>query len=367
MALTGVKVLEFSGLAPVPFCGMILADFGAEVIRVDRVGGETSASGNDLLARGKKSISLDLKRSDHIELIKSIIAKFDVLLEPFRPNVMEKLGLGPDVLLKINPKLIYARLTGYGQSEGFYKFKAGHDINYLSVSGALAAFKRNEERPMFPGNVLGDFAAGSLSCAFGIVSALFARSRTGKGQVVDASIVEGTVYLSTFLVNASKTPLWDQPAGRNFLDSGAPNYEVYETLDGKYMAVGSLEPQFYAALLKGLSLESDPRCSLVMDQNQWPVLKRLFAETFRTQTREQWTQIFSKLDACVTPVLDFTEIDSKHKTPTGPPPAPHLSHTPAKASDHTISHSGEHTHEVLASLGVSTADISKIVAPRAKM
>ncbi|XP_069483196.1 alpha-methylacyl-CoA racemase isoform X2 [Ambystoma mexicanum] len=245
MALAGVRVLELAGLAPAPYCGMILADFGAHVIRVDKTRSPMNA---DTLARGKRSIALNLKSPAGVAVIKKLCEKSDVLIEPFRHGVMEKLGLGPEKLLQLNSKLIYARLTGYGQS-GQYATAAGHDINFLAISGVLSKLGRRNEKPYAPLNLLADFAGGGLMCAMGIIMALYERTRSGQGQVIDASMVEGAAYVGSFLWKGQY--LFSRPRGENILDGGAPFYETYKTSDGKFMAVGAIEPQFFKELLKG--------------------------------------------------------------------------------------------------------------------
>ncbi|NXR57977.1 AMACR racemase, partial [Rhadina sibilatrix] len=251
MALGGVRVLELAGLAPAPLCGMILADFGAQVVRVDRLPRPAAAlQHEDVQARGKRSLALDLKRPQGAAALRRLCGVADVLIEPFRHGVMERLGLGPEVLLRENPRLIYARLTGFGQT-GKYAKSAGHDINYLALSGVLSKLGRKNENPYAPVNLLADFAGGGVMCALGIVIALFERAKSGRGQVIDASMVEGVAYLSSFLWKSQRLGLWNQPRGENLLDSGAHFYEIYRTSDGKFMAVGAIEPAFYNQLIKG--------------------------------------------------------------------------------------------------------------------
>ncbi|KAE8636549.1 hypothetical protein XENTR_v10003036 [Xenopus tropicalis] len=247
MALAGVRVLELAGLAPAPFCGMILADFGAKVIRVDK---SSSNVIMDTMARGKKSIVVNLKNREGISVLKKLCKKSDVLIEPFRHGVMESLGLGPDIMLKENPQLIYARLTGFGQS-GKYAKSAGHDINYVSMSGLLSKLGVKNDSPTPPLNLLADFAGGGLICALGIVMSLYERTMSGKGQVIDCSMVEGAAYVGSFIWKSQKLGLWSNSPGENLLDGGAPFYTTYMTADGKFMAVGPLETKFYAELLKG--------------------------------------------------------------------------------------------------------------------
>jgi len=252
MALQGISVLELAGLAPGPYCGMVLADFGARVVRVDRLGSRGDVS---FLARGKRSLAVDLKRPQGAAVLRRLCARTDVVLEPFRHGVMEKLQLGPEILQKENPKLIYARLSGFGQSGRFSRV-AGHDINYLALSGVLSKIGRSGENPYPPLNLLADFGGGGLMCTLGILMALFERTRSGKGQVIDASMVEGTAYLSSFLWESQQLGMWEQPRGQNLLDGGAPFYTTYKTADGGFMAVGALEPQFYKLLIKDFHLIS---------------------------------------------------------------------------------------------------------------
>lgn len=368
MALAGVRVIELAGLAPAPFCGMILADFGAKVIRVDRT---KVAMSLDTQARGKRSVAINLKTSEGVTLLRKLCVQSDVVLEPYRQGVMEKLGLGPQELLKENPRLIYARLTGYGQS-GSYATAAGHDINYIAMSGLLSRLGRSGEKPYAPLNLIADFAGGGLSCALGIVMALLERTKSGKGQIIDASMVEGAAYVGSFAWKSRSIGMWERPRGENMLDSGAPFYDTYETADGKYMAVGAIEPQFYTQLLKGLELDAGalpPQMSFA----DWPELRRIFTESFASKTQADWSRIFDGTDACVTPVLSFDEVSSHPHNqerasfvtdPSGeesPRPAPLLSRTPAEpclASDPVI---GEHTVEVLNEYGFTSADIDRML------
>ncbi|XP_061589660.1 alpha-methylacyl-CoA racemase [Cololabis saira] len=368
MALAGVRVIELAGLAPAPFCGMILADFGAKVIRVDR----TKAASMDVQGRGKLSVAINLKTTEGVALLRKLCVQSDVVLEPYRKGVMEKLGLGPHELLKDNPRLIYARLTGYGQS-GCYATAAGHDINYLAMSGLLSRLGRSGEKPYAPLNLVADFAGGGLTCALGIVLALLEQTKSGKGQIIDASMVEGAAYTGSFIWKSRKIGLWDRARGENMLDTGAPFYDTYKTSDGKYMAVGAIEPQFYEQLLKGLELDTramPPQLSL----SDWPELRRILTERFASKTQADWTRIFDGTDACVTPVLSFDHVSSHPhnqergsfiKEPSGeecPRPAPVLSRTPAEPclkSDPVV---GEHTVEVLEEYGFASAEIKKMLA-----
>ncbi|XP_028274073.1 alpha-methylacyl-CoA racemase [Parambassis ranga] len=369
MALAGVRVIELAGLAPAPFCGMILADFGAKVIRVDRT---KAGIPLDTQARGKQSVAINLKTPEGVALLRRLCVQSDVVLEPYRKGVMEKLGLGPCELLKENPRLVYARLTGYGQS-GSYATAAGHDINYLAMSGLLSRLGRSGEKPYAPLNLLADFAGGGLTCALGIVVALLERTKSGKGQIIDASMVEGAAYTGSFVWKSRSIGMWDRSRGENLLDSGAPFYDTYQTSDGKYMAVGAIEPQFYRQLLKGLELDAGdlpPQMSF----NDWPELRQILTERFASKTQADWSRIFDGTDACVTPVLSFDQVSSHpHNRERGsfmkdssgaesPRPAPVLSRTPAEpclASDPVI---GEHTVEVLEQYGFTSAEVEQMLA-----
>lgn len=371
MALRGVRVVELAGLAPAPFCGMVLADFGAEVVRVDRLG---SASDLNFLARGKRSLALDLKRSGGAAVLRRLCARADVLLEPFRCGVMEKLQLGPETLLQDNPKLIYARLSGFGQS-GIFSKVAGHDINYLALSGILSKIGRSGENPYPPLNLLADFGGGGLMCTLGILLALFERTRSGQGQVIDANMVEGTAYLSSFVWKTQPVGMWEQPRGQNLLDGGAPFYTTYKTADGEFMAVGAIEPQFYELLLKGLGLKSE-ELPAQMSIADWPEMKKKFADVFAKKTKAEWCQIFDGTDACVTPVLTFEEaLHHQHNRErasfitdeeqhTSPRPAPQLSRTPAVPSAKRDPSVGEHTVEVLREYGFSQEEIRQLHSDR---
>ncbi|KAI9494773.1 alpha-methylacyl-CoA racemase [Zychaea mexicana] len=369
--LSGLVVFEMGGLAPAPYAGMILSDFGADVIRIDR----PKSISTDILARNKRSISVNMKDPSAVPVIRQLLKQADVLLDPFRPGVLEKMGLGPDVLLKENPRLIIARLSGFGQS-GPASEAAGHDINYLSVAGVLGMIGRRGEKPMFPMNVLADFAGGGLMCALGILMALIERSRSGQGQVIDANLTSGTSYLTTFpyLMQKYKLNFADE-RGTNMLDSGAPFYEVYKTKDDRYMSVGAIEPQFYAQFLKGLGL--DPKdLPDQHDRDQWESMKGTFAKVFATKTQAVWTEIFDGTDACVAPVLSFREEIpnvSMVATPekqwprkaVPPQPAPILSRTPAKEARHDAEDPflapGTHTMEVLSQFGVPQTQIRALL------
>ncbi|XP_072310843.1 alpha-methylacyl-CoA racemase isoform X1 [Eucyclogobius newberryi] len=367
MALTGVRVIELAGLAPAPFCGMILADFGASVIRVDRT---KAAMAIDTQGRGKRSLAINLKSAAGVSLLKKLCLQSDVVLEPYRKGVMEKLGLGPQELLRENPRLIYARLTGYGQ-HGPLALAAGHDINYLAISGLLSRLGRSTEKPYAPLNLVADFAGGGLSCALGIVLALLERTKSGKGQIVDASMVEGAAYVGSFVWKSNRIGMWTNPRGQNMLDSGAPFYDTYRTADGKYLAVGAIEPQFYKELLKGLELDS-AELPHQMSFNDWPEVRHVFTERFASKTQAEWTRIFEGTDACVSPVLSFEEVGSHphnqqrgsfikdHSGEESPRPAPLLDRTPAEPCLQADPLIGEHTVEVLEEFGFTAEEIEQL-------
>jgi alpha-methylacyl-CoA racemase len=365
-ALDGIRVIEMAGLAPVPYCGMILADFGADVVRVDRVGSATL----DLIARGKRSVALNMKDPKGVETLLRLVDGADVLLDPFRPGVMERLGAGPEVVCARNPRLVFARLTGYGQT-GSYASMAGHDIDYIAISGALSLIGRHGEKPVAPVNLLGDFAGGGMACAMGIAMALLERSRSGRGQVIDAAMADGAAYIASFLYNFRAIGHWSDDRGTNFLDGGAPFYETYRTKDGKFVAVGAIEPQFYAALLAGLGL--DPKTMPEQnDRKHWAETATRFTDLFATKTRDEWCTVFDGTDACVAPVLGLGEAaDHPHNRERGllvqgekglePAPAPRLSRTPG-IGGRPRPKVGEHTRAVLGEAGFAAAEIETLLA-----
>ncbi|MEU0938320.1 CaiB/BaiF CoA-transferase family protein [Embleya sp. NPDC005971] len=338
-ALDGVKVVELAGIGPGPFVGMMLADAGAEIVRVDRPGGATMPS--MVVGRGRLgTLEVDLKDPAARDSVLRLIAGADVLVEGFRPGVAERLGLGPDVCLERNPALVYARMTGWGQ-HGPLAPRAGHDINYISISGVLHSFARTGERPVPPLNLVGDYGGGAMFCAFGILAALVAARTSGRGQVVDAAMTDGSALLSAFIHGMRGLGGWAGEPGSNLLDTGAPFYDVYTTADGRHLAVGAIEPQFYALLLAGLGL-ADEELPEQMDRAGWPLLRERFAAVIAGRTRDEWAALFEPLDACVTPVLTWEEAaEHPHNRaretfvrPDGmlqPAPAPRLSDTPSTA------------------------------------
>lgn len=296
-----------------PFASLLLADYGASILRVDRAHSDAYTTNPppptpDLLTRRKSSIALDLKSPAAVSLLKEVLRHADVLIDPFRPGTIEALGLTPDLLLAANPRLIIARLTGF-RRDGKFQNMAGHDINYLAVSGVLNQLGRKGDRPYPPANILADFAGGGLMCAFGIIMALFTRTQTGKGQVVENNMVDGSAYLASFLRYGLKTPIWDQPRGENLLDGGCPFYDVYECKDGNHMAVGALEPKFFLQLVHGLGLGPTFNVKQQLDRDAWPSMKKGFRTRFLQKTRHEWEQIFDGTDACCTPVLGQSELE----------------------------------------------------------
>jgi alpha-methylacyl-CoA racemase len=340
--LEGLRVVELAGLGPCPFAGMVLADLGADVLRVERPSAvahaEPTGPSWDLLERGKRSIGVDLKHAAGVALLLELAQRADVLLEGFRPGVVERLGVGPDACRARNPRLVYGRMTGWGQS-GPLATSAGHDIDYIALAGALDPIGRAGERPVPPMNLIGDFGGGGLLLALGVVSAVLAAQRSGEGQVVDAAMVDGAALLMTMIWSLRALGEWKDERGTNLLDTGAPFYEVYECADGRHVAVGAIEPEFYGALLEVMGLsagELPPQ----MDRERWPATKKRFAEVFRTKTREEWVVRAAGSDACLAPVLEMSEVsDDPHNTARGtfvdiggtvqPGPAPRFDKTPA--------------------------------------
>lgn len=306
--LQGLRVVELAGIGPGPHAAMILGDLGADVVRVERPGrsGGVPAGDRDSMLRNRRSVAADLKSDEGRELVLSLIAKADVLIEGYRPGVTERLGLGPDDCAKVNDRLIYARMTGWGQ-DGPRALQAGHDINYISLNGLLHAVGRQGERPVPPLNLAGDFGGGSMFLLVGILSALFERQTSGKGQVIDAAMVDGSSVLMQMMWGFRANGMWSDERGTNMLDTGAPYYDTYETADGKYMSIGAIEPQFYAELLKGLGLEGAD-LPAQNDMVRWPELREAFTKAFAAHDRDHWAKVFAGTDACATPVLSFAEV-----------------------------------------------------------
>ena len=308
--LTGVTLLEFAGIGPGPFCGMILADLGADIIRIDRSSRHGHGNTIDFQHRSKSSLSADLKNPKTINEIKKLLASVDGLIEGFRPGVMERLGLSPEECFKANPHLIYGRMTGWGQ-EGPLAKTAGHDINYIALTGALEAMGRKGETPPPPLNLVGDFGGGGMFLALGIVAALLNIKNGGKGQVVDAAMVDGASVLMSMFYAFKASGFWKEERESNMLDGAAHFYDTYECLDKKFLSVGSIEPQFYKVLLEKLEI-SDPRFQDQLKQDQWPELKSIMQKRMKTKTRDEWAEIFDGSDACVAPVLSLSEAPQHH-------------------------------------------------------
>ncbi|KAI2807814.1 hypothetical protein RDWZM_005278 [Blomia tropicalis] len=370
MALKGIKVLELVGLAPVPFCGQILRDFGAKVLRLDNVRNPIGPN-LQMFSAGKDTIKLNLKSSSGVKIVHQLIAeqKTDVFLDPFRPGVLEKLDLGPEKLTSLNPELVYARISSYGQTGPMANF-AGHDINFVALSGVLSRLGPKNGPPIAPINLLGDFASGSALCALGIVMALLERTNSGRGQVIDHSMTEGISYLSTFLWETMKQQelMWPNYPSRasNMLDSGAPWYRCYETSDGKYLAVGALETKFYNAFIKTIGFDDTDFPQYGVET--WPECAKKIESIIASKTLNEWVQLFSKVDACVTPVLELEEASKSdiHKSrnsfcsKTGlPNPAPKLSRTPGQRGEPNSG--GTITQVILSQLGYSNDQILKLI------
>lgn len=372
--LSGLRIVEIAGIGPGPFACMMLADHGADVIRVERPNHKSVANRGpgvqDILNRSRRRIAVDLKRPEGIALVKELVAEADGLVEGFRPGVMERLGLGPDELLALSPRLVYGRMTGWGQ-DGPYAPAAGHDINYIALSGVLHGIGRPGERPVPPLNLIGDFGGGAMMLAFGMVSAILHARSTGEGQVVDAAMTEGAALLGGLFHANQAQGVWRDERGTNLVDGGAPFYDVYETRDGKYVSIGSIEPQFYALLRAELGVADDPAFDPQMDQAGWPALKERVAELIRQRTRDEWCAAMEGTDICFAPVLSLEEARAhRHNvarrsfvTVDGvpqPSPVPRFSRT--AAAQPWFAHEPS-TDAVLAELGL---DADRIVALRGK-
>lgn len=368
--LSGYKIIEIAGIGPGPFCAMLLSDMGAEVIRVDRSqavrGPAPDTPAGDISLRGRKNIALDLKSPEGVEALLQLVEKADGLIEGFRPGVMERLGVGPDVCLARNPKLVFGRMTGWGQ-EGMYANAAGHDINYIALAGSLAHFARVNGQPTPPLNMVGDFGGGGMFLAYGMVCGLLEAMKSGKGQVCDTAMVDGTAVLMTMFWSMKSTGMFNENApGTNLLDTGAHFYDTYETKDGKWVSLGSIEPQFYAELMRLTGLDGDPEFAKQMDMTQWPRLKERLIEVMKEKTRDEWCSIMEATDVCFAPVLTMSEAAAhphnvERKTfiefagKTQPAPAPRFSRTVPEVVL-PPAHAGQHTAEVLKAWGVKDVD-----------
>jgi alpha-methylacyl-CoA racemase len=373
--LDGCRVVEIAGVGPGPFAAMMLADMGADVIRVDRksavTGGDPATPPLDLLARGRRSVGVDLKRPDGAEVVLRLAERADALIEGFRPGVAERLGIGPQECCGRNPRLVYGRMTGWGQ-DGPYAGAAGHDINYISLAGVLGAIGRAGEAPAPPLNLVGDFGGGGMLLAFGVACGLLEATRSGQGQVVDAAMIDGAALLMTMFHGMAASGSWRPERGTNLLDSGAPFYDVYETADGGYVSVGSLERQFYAELLGLSGLAEAEDLPSQMDRPQWPSMKKRLAEVFRGKTRDEWCALMEGTDVCFAPVLSMDEAPSHPHNAARhtftevagvrqPAPAPRFSRTPGEIS-RPPAHPGQHTQEALNNWGFSLGEIARLRA-----
>jgi alpha-methylacyl-CoA racemase len=370
--LSGYRVIELAGIGPGPMCAMLLSDMGADVVRVDRTAdaglGISAGTKFNLLNRGRRSVALDLKRPEAIEAVLRMVERADALIEGFRPGVTERLGLGPDECLRRNPKLIYGRMTGWGQ-EGPLAHAAGHDINYIALSGALHSIGRRGEAPVPPLNLVGDFGGGALYLALGVVAGLLEAQKSGKGQVVDAAMVDGAASLMTAIYGLRGSGVWTENRGENILDTGAHYYDVYETRDGKYVSIGSIEAKFYEELLR-LSGLKDEQLARQNDRGAWPTMKERVAAVFKTRTRDEWCEIMEGSDVCFAPVLSMDEAPHHpHNRHRGtfverdgviqPGPAPRFSRTPS-AIQRPPARPGEHTEEALRDWGFSASDLEHL-------
>ena len=358
--LKDIKVIEMAGIGPAPFCGMILADMGAEVISVERITAAGRGSSADIASRGKKSIAVDIRKSEGQEIIKKLIESADVLIEGFRPGVMEKNNLGPDMLLKINPKLIFGRMTGWGQS-GPLAHAAGHDINYIALSGVLGAIGKKGSPPPPPLNLIGDFGGGGMLLALGVCAALNTVNKEGKGQVIDAAMTEGSALLMSMMYGMLNSGIWTDSRDSNLLDGAAHFYGCYECKDGKFVSIGSIEPQFYSLLREKMNIDEDIFDNQ-MDKNSWPDLRKNLENRFKEKTRDEWCAIMEGTDICFAPVLSMSEaINHEHNVKRKsffsmdnviqPSPAPKFSYSQSEVN-HPPAKVGTHTKEIMSSIGL---------------
>lgn len=370
--LSGVKIIELTGIGPGPFAAMLLSDMGAEVIRVDRaqwVGQDQAPSAVQVLDRGRRSIAVDLKRPEGVETVLRLADSADALIEGYRPGVAERLGIGPEVCLARNPRLVYGRMTGWGQ-DGPLAHAAGHDINYIALAGALAHFGRKGTKPTPPINLIGDFGGGGMFLAFGVVCAVLEARSSGQGQVVDAAMVDGTATLMSMIWGVRAVGGWNEELGTNFLDTGGPTYDTYETADHKFISLGSLEPQFYAEFLERTGLANDPDLPHPRDHDRIEELRARFTALFASKTRDEWCALLEGTDVCFAPVLPMSEAAQhphirargtivEHDGILQPAPAPRFSRTPGEIG-RPPSTPGEHTDEILREAGFSASEIAEL-------
>ncbi|MEM9134620.1 MAG: CaiB/BaiF CoA-transferase family protein [Actinomycetota bacterium] len=371
--LTGITVIELAGIGPGPFCAMMLADMGANVLRVERAsavrGGDPADPPKDALNRNRRSIAVDLKNPDGVEAVLKLVESADAIMEGFRPGVTERMGLGPEDCFARNPRIVYGRMTGWGQ-EGPYAHAAGHDINYIALAGALEPIGRRGEGPVPPLNLVGDFGGGGMYLAFGLVCALLEAKNSGQGQVVDAAMVDGAASLMNMFWTMKAVGVWSDERGTNMLDTGAPFYDVYECADGRYVSIGSIEPQFYAELMRLSGLGEDESFPPQLNRGEWPSMKERVAEVFKAKTRDEWCEIMEHTDVCFAPVLTMDEAPHHpHNVQRGTfvdanglmqaAPAPRFSRTSPEMA-RPAPHTGQHTEEILAEFGFAPDDIAKL-------
>lgn len=373
--LAGKKIVEIAGLGPGPVCGMLLADMGAEVTVIDRPATSNPSAlvlaNAAIMNRGKKSIALDLKMEGGRDVVLRLLENANGLIEGFRPGVMERLGLGPGDCLEVNPRLVYGRMTGWGQA-GPLSQVAGHDLNYVALSGALWYGGRADSPPTVPPTLVGDIGGGAMLLAIGMLAAMMNAQETGKGQVVDAAMIDGSALSTTLLYALFQSGNWTLNRQDNFLDGAAYWYDTYECADGKYVSIGSIEPEFHALLLEKLGLEDDPDFAQQYKKDRWPELKARFVDIFKTKTRDEWCALLEGSDVCFAPVLDFAEaprhphnrargVFTKVAGVTQPAPAPRFSETPSEIGS-APPESGEHTAEILAAAGYSEQELGRLRA-----
>jgi alpha-methylacyl-CoA racemase len=371
--LEGYRIIEVAGIGPGPFSAMMLSDMGADVVRVDRAQNVRSRPSDppvDVLTRGRRSVGIDLKHPDGVAALLDLVEKADALVEGFRPGVMERLGVGPDVCLARNPRLVFGRMTGWGQ-DGPYSQAAGHDINYISLAGCLAHIGRVGEAPVPPLNLVGDFGGGGMLMAYGVVCGLLEAQKSGKGQIIDCAMVDGSAALMAMFWSFRKNGFDETRRGVNLLDTGSHFYDAYECSDGEYISVGSIEPQFYAELLRLTGLSDDVEFAKQMDRENWPRLKDRLGEIFMSKTRAEWCEIMEHTDVCFAPVLTMSEAaEHPHNKARSsfvevggtlqPVPAPRFSRTTAEIA-RPAAHPGEHTSEVLTDWGVAPSQVEKLI------
>jgi len=366
--LKGIRVIEMAGIGPGPFCAMMLSDMGAEVVRIDRLNQKGKGSRANVLNRGRRSLALDLKNPQGVETALTLIEQADVLIEGFRPGVMERLGLGPEICLQRNPKLVFGRMTGWGQS-GPLAQAAGHDINYISIAGALGAMGYSDRPPAPPLNLVGDFGGGAMYLLSGVLAALVERGNSGQGQVIDAAMTDGTASLLSPFFGLMAMNMWTTDRFRNKLDGGAHYYSSYECGDGRHISIGSIEPQFYALLLEKCEI-TDEAFLAQQDQAAWPELRVKLEALFKTRSRDQWCKLLEGTDVCFAPVLDLKEASQHpHNKARGtyvdfegviqPAPAPRFSRTPS-AIPSAAALAGEHSEQILQDWGFDTAQIAEL-------